>query len=304
MSLVIDDNFSSYPTGATTFGPWIDANGGSNSGGVIVDGSGGIFPPPQPNFNYTPADGHIPPTTKSVGAIAIDVIVGPQGIGIISWSQFFLEGNPTTYIVHLTHAPAPGSANALVLTLEADFSITLRSSGGIMSSSSGGVSNSAIETGEIIQVNVWHFIQLNFSCFAIPHGASFTLGIGGTISVDGVFFVDGHIDTGIPILGSGDGNINLFGFRGGTNGLITNVTFDNNPLSNYPYPAIPPLPHGKMSAAAIEYLKLPALPDARLSGAAIEYIKYPVPKARLSAAVIEILGKVNTSQGGWKVKES
>ena len=60
MSLIIDDNFSSYTTGATTYGSWYDANGGGTSGGTVVAGSGGLINnPAQPDNNFTPADGHI-----------------------------------------------------------------------------------------------------------------------------------------------------------------------------------------------------------------------------------------------------
>jgi hypothetical protein len=294
MPLIIDDNFSSYTTGATTYGSWYDANGGGTSGGTVVAGSGGIINnPAQPDNNFTPADGHIPPTTKAIFNYASDILTGPQSQGVICWSQLIIDGPPTTYLMHLDHQPPPTPGVALVLRLEADFSVTLVGTGGIWQNHSGGVSNSGIQYGIFVEVQIWHFFIVNYSATAIPHGGgTFTLGMGASVSMDGVALVDGTIDTGI-VIASANNFTSVLGFRGGTNGLLTNVTFDPNPLATIPYPATPPLPLARFSQSMLEILKQAASPNARISEAMIEYLKRPVPNVRASQFMIEILKKIN-----------
>lgn len=292
MPFIIDDNFSSYATGSTTFGSWYDANGGGSSGGTIVDGSGLIGNPAQPDRNWTPADGHIPATTKSVFNFATGALTGPQGGGVVSWSQLCVEGSPTSPLIHFDHL-APGSSprgDLFTLHLAADFSLTITSAGGIWTSHLGGVANSQIMYGRSIQPQIWHFFQVGFQCIGIPSGGIITIHVGASVSVDGLPFVDGNIDTGIVIPIVGDAFISDIEFGQGTQGLLTNVTFDSNPLATIPYPATPPLPEARISQALIEYMNLPSNAKGRISAFAMEYMNLPTnAKARISAMVIELL---------------
>jgi len=160
-----------------------------------------------------------------------------------------------------------------------------------MLSSAGGPANSSVQSNLVIQPKLWHFYVVNFLCTAIPHGAGFTLGIGCSVSVDLTFYVDGHIDTGIVIPNGMSNFIQLMGFRGGTGGLVTNVTFDNNPISPVPpYPATPPLPLARASQFSMDVAKRPTNSNARGSQLAMEYAKHPTnSNGRVSAMVIEVL---------------